>query len=209
MVARIAASLIATAMLALSLTGCGSGGKKQSAEGSGSVPVKTVVAHAITVTVKSGSSSMEPTIHCAPPGPGCEGSTDDGLVLREPAVDVKRADIIEFQPPSLANRECGTDGEFVKRLIGLPGDLWEERSGYVYINGKRLSEPYVKAARRDTQSLTLRDIPPRNTYTRIPKDYFLMMGDNRSSSCDSRRWGLVPRGSLIGKVVEIRRPTTG
>ena len=43
-------------------------------------------------------------------------------------------------------------------------------------------------------------MPPRGKYTRIPPDYYLMMGDNRNSSCDSRRWGLVPRKSLIGKV---------
>ena len=82
----------------------------------------------------------------------------------------------------------------------------EERAGFVYINGKKLNEPYVKANRRDTDTLTLRDIPPNNAYPRIPKGYYLMMGDNRSSSCDSRRWGLVPHRNLIGKVVQILRP---
>lgn len=152
---------------------------------------------------------MEPTVHCAPPDQGCEGARDDGLVVREPAGDVKRADIIVFQTPKLALQECGSEGTFVKRLIGQPGDVWEERSGFVYINGKKLNEPYIKAERRDTQTLTLRDIPPRSTYTKIPNGYYLMMGDNRSSSCDSRRWGLVPHRNLIGKVVQILRPATG
>ena len=70
----------------------------------------------------------------------------------------------------------------------------------MYINGRKLIEPYIKANRRGNESMTLADIPPRKTYTRIPKNYYLMMGDNRSSSCDSRRWGLVPRKNLIGEV---------
>ena len=52
---------------------------------------------------------------------------------------------------------------------------------------------------RDTK--TLSDIPPRNTMQRIPNDMYLMEGDNRTHSCDSRVWGLVPRSSIIGKVV--------
>jgi signal peptidase I len=88
----------------------------------------------------------------------------------------------------------------VKRLVGLPGDVWEERAGYVYINGSRLNEPYIKPDRRDDRTMGLADIPPRKRYTRIPKGYYLMMGDNRRSSCDSRVWGLVPRTSLIGPV---------
>ena len=149
------------------------------------------------------SSSMEPTLHCARPRLGCEARTSDRVLanrfiyhFRAP----RRGEIVVFHTPPLAVRECGAGGTFVKRLIGLPGDVWSERNGYVYIDGKRLNESYIKADRRGTESMTLSDIPPRNTYTRIPNNYYLMMGDNRSSSCDSRRWGLVPRKNLIGKV---------
>jgi signal peptidase I len=149
------------------------------------------------------SSSMEPTLHCARPMPGCESRTSDRVLanrfiyhFRAP----KRGEIIVFHTPPLAKRECGAGGTFVKRLIGLPGEVWEERSGYVYINGRKLDEPYIRPERRDTESHTLADIPPAGTYTKIPKDMYLMMGDNRSSSCDSRRWGLVPKKNLIGEV---------
>jgi signal peptidase I len=149
------------------------------------------------------SSSMEPTLHCAAPAPGCEARASDRVLacrfcyhLRAP----HRGDIVVFDTPALAKQECGSQGTFVKRLIGLPGDVWEERAGYVYINGKKLNEPYIKPDRRDNRTLGLADIPPRNTYTRIPKGMYLMMGDNRKSSCDSRVWGLVPRKNLIGNV---------
>jgi signal peptidase I len=149
------------------------------------------------------SSSMEPTLHCARPMPGCEARTSDRVLanrfiyhFRAP----KRGEIIVFNTPKLAVRECGAGGTFVKRLIGLPGEVWEERSGYVYINGRKLDEPYIHPERRDTESHTLADIPPAGTYTRIPKDMYLMMGDNRAQSCDSRRWGLVPKKNLIGEV---------
>ena len=149
------------------------------------------------------SSSMEPTLHCAVPAQGCEASTSDRVLacrfcypLRSP----HRGDIVVFKTPPLAEQECGSQGTFVKRLIGLPGDVWEERSGFVYINGKKLNETYILPDRRDDRTLGLSDLPPRNTYTRIPKDYYLMMGDNRKSSCDSRVWGLVPRKNLIGNV---------
>jgi signal peptidase I len=149
------------------------------------------------------SSSMEPTLHCARPAQGCEASASDRVLacrfcyhFRDP----KRGEIVVFKTPKLARQECGSEGTFVKRLIGLPGEVWAERQGFIYINGRKLNEPYIRPARRDTQTLTLNDISPRGTLTRIPKDYYLMMGDNRSSSCDSRRWGLVPRKNLIGPV---------
>jgi signal peptidase I len=149
------------------------------------------------------SSSMEPTLHCARPGLGCEARTSDRVLANRFIYHFRaphRGEIIVFHTPPLAKRECGAGGTFVKRLIGLPGEAWEERSGFVYINGRRLNERYIKAERRDTESHTLADIPPKGTHTKIPKDMYLMMGDNRTSSCDSRRWGLVPKKNLIGKV---------
>jgi signal peptidase I len=114
-----------------------------------------------------------------------------------------RGDIIVFDTPPLAKVRCGAGGTFVKRLIALPGELYEERAGYVYINGKKLDEPYVKTSkdpnknRRDSQT-----VPPR----RIPKGQYFFMGDNRLQSCDSREWGAVPRKNIIGEVVAIYWP---
>jgi signal peptidase I len=149
------------------------------------------------------SSSMEPTLHCARPGLGCEARTSDRVLANRFIYHFRapeRGEIVVFHTPPLAERECGAGGTFVKRLIGLPGEVWEERNGVVYINGKKLDEPYVHPERRDSETHTLADIPPTGAYTRIPKDMYLMMGDNRASSCDSRRWGLVPKKNLIGEV---------
>jgi signal peptidase I len=140
------------------------------------------------------SSSMEPTLHCARPGSGCESRFSDRVLACRFCYhfwSAKRSDIIVFQTPPLAAQRCGAGGTFVKRLIGLPGDRWEERNGVVYINGKELREPYVRPERRDSRTIAEIKIPP---------DHFFMMGDNRNSSCDSREWGSVPRANLIGKV---------
>jgi len=141
------------------------------------------------------SSSMEPTLHCARPAPGCESEFSDRVLACRFCYrfwNPQRGDIIVFKTPPLAAIRCGSGGTFVKRLIGLPGEVWSERDGYVYINGKRLNEPYIQASRRDT-----RTIAP----IRIPKDHYFFMGDNRNESCDSRSWGTVPRKNLIGKVI--------
>jgi signal peptidase I len=140
------------------------------------------------------SSSMEPTLHCARPGPGCEAGFSDRVLanrviyhLRKP----KRGDIIVFHAPGKALTLCGSAGVYVKRLIGLPGERWSERNGYVYINGKRLNEKWVQPARRDAETWPERTIAP---------GHYFFMGDNRKYSCDSRRWGAVPRDDLIGEV---------
>ena len=154
------------------------------------------------------SSSMEPTLHCAKPGLGCEapGGFFDGSdrVLANRFIyrfrNPKRGEIIVFKTPPQAQVRCGAGGTFVKRLIGLPGEVVSERDGYVYINGAQLQEPYIKASRRDHE-------PPR-TWTRIPKGYYFFMGDNRGASCDSRVWGPVPRTNLIGEVFFVYWPPT-
>ncbi len=146
------------------------------------------------------SASMEPTLHCARPTPGCEAGASDRILVNRFIYhfrDPKRKEIVVFNAPKRAALMCRS-GVYVKRIIGLPGDRWQERDGYVYIDGKRLDEPYVQADRRDRQNVQLSDLLPGATV--IPKDRYLMMGDNRSASCDSRRWGLVPRKDLIGKV---------
>lgn len=145
------------------------------------------------------SSSMEPTLHCAEPAAGCQARFSDRVLanrflyhLRDP----RRGEIIVFETPPAARIQCGAGGTFVKRLIGLPGETIEVRlrrgDGYVFINGKPLDEPYVQKTRRaETQSFGP---------VKIPAGQYFMMGDNRSQSCDSRRWGSVPRENLIGKV---------
>jgi signal peptidase I len=145
------------------------------------------------------SSSMEPTLHCARPGPGCEAHWSDRVLanrfiyqFRNP----KRGEIIVFKTPPLAEQRCGAGGTFVKRLIGLPGETVSERNGFVYVDGRRLEEPYVKPDRRDTRTGTWR----------VPKGQYFFMGDNRSQSCDSREWGSVPRKNIIGKVFFVYWP---
>jgi len=146
------------------------------------------------------SSSMEPTLHCARPDPGCESGYSDRVLACRFCYrfwNPKRGDIVVFKTPKLAQIRCGAGGTFVKRLIGLPGETWSEKNGYVFIDGKKLNEPYIQASRRDTH--TYRPI-------KIPPGHYFMMGDNRNSSCDSREWGTVPRGNLIGKVFAIYWP---
>ena len=149
------------------------------------------------------SPSMEPTLHCARPEPDCEaGTSDRGLANRfiyhfHPP---RRGDIVVFHAPDAARREC-IGGIFVKRIVGLPGEAWSERAGVTYIDGRRLAEPYIAPARRDRDTKELIDIPPVGTMRRIPPRMYLVEGDNRAHSCDSRVWGLVPRANIIGKVV--------
>jgi signal peptidase I len=144
------------------------------------------------------SSSMEPTLHCARPENDCTARFSDRVLanrfiyhLREP----KRGDIVVFDVPAIAQERCGAGGTFVKRVIGVPGDVLElklERGdSYVYINGRKIDEPYLEPSRRDDKVLPAR---------RIPEGQYFMMGDNRRQSCDSTVWGPVGRDALIGKV---------
>jgi signal peptidase I len=139
------------------------------------------------------SSSMEPTLHCAGQ-PGCEAHLSDRVLANRFIYHFRsphRGEIVVFKTPPAARAQCGAGGTFVKRLIGLPGETWAERNGFVYIDGRKLNEPYIKADRRDSET---------HPAEKIPKGDYFMMGDNRKSSCDSRVWGPVPHKNLIGEV---------
>ena len=142
------------------------------------------------------SSSMEPTLHCARPGQGCEARLSDRVLANRFIFHFRnphRGEIVVFNTPPAAQDMCGASGTFVKRLIGLPGEtVTEKQGGFVFIDGKRLHESYIKADRRNGDSTT-------GTW-KVPKGEYFFMGDNRGQSCDSRRWGSVPRKNLIGKV---------
>jgi signal peptidase I len=148
------------------------------------------------------SSSMEPTLHCAQPGAGCEARFSDRVLANRFIYhfrDPHRGEIVVFKTPPKAERcENGAGGEtFVKRIIGLPGETFKEENGTVLINGKPLDEPYIQPQERDQRTVKQQVIRPGN---------YFMMGDNRASSCDSRDWGPVPRANLIGPVFAVYWP---
>jgi signal peptidase I len=141
------------------------------------------------------SASMEPTLRCARPAPGCDGRFSDRVLANRLAYrfrDPKRGEEVVFRTPAAAARLCPPGGTFVKRIVGLPGDVVSERSGVVYVNGRRLDEPYLDPARRDAET---------RRWPRVPSGQYFVLGDNRSQSCDSRSWGTVPRENLIGPVL--------
>jgi signal peptidase I len=141
---------------------------------------------------------MEPTLHCAKPAPGCLGDERD-LVYAVPypkGASPRRGDIVVFEAPPAAAVRCGAGGVFIKRIVGLSGERWRERGGRILIDREALAEPWLRPGRRDSLSFPGGRIPPRR---------YLLLGDNRASSCDSRVYGLVPLARIRGRVIEIKR----
>ena len=94
----------------------------------------------------------------------------------------QRGEVIVFHFPRDPSRD------FVKRVIGVPGDEVEIRQGAVYVNEVKLEEPYLEA----------RDVSNYERLRLNEKEYFVL-GDNRPSSNDSRSWGVVPEDHILGK----------
>lgn len=143
------------------------------------------------------SASMEPTIRCnVQLGGGCSGNRADVFLQQESgARGIDRGDIIAFRLPRAALPYCDIGGITVKRVLAIGGDRVVERKGLIWLNGRRLLEPYVPAAERGHHS---------GRWT-VPEGSFFVAGDNRAISCDSRYWGFLPRSRIRGKIVEIIR----
>lgn len=141
------------------------------------LPIRFFVAQPFVVT----GTSMEPTF-----------LDRDYLIVDELSYrlsDPKRGDVIIFKYPAGAEKQK----YFIKRVIGLPGETVDIKSGVVTIfnsmnpNGFVLDETYIAE-------------PPRNTMTMtIETDRYFVMGDNREVSFDSRSWGSLDRSEIVGK----------
>jgi signal peptidase I len=118
-----------------------------------------------------------------------------------PIDPIRRGDILVFKYPEDPERD------FIKRVIGLPGDTLELRNKKVYINSQPLDEPYVRFLfppdEGGSSAPDVDDFDVRRTFgpITVPPDQFFMMGDNRDNSQDSRYWGFMPRDYVKGKAL--------
>jgi signal peptidase I len=138
--------------------------------------------NAISARIRVDGYSMEPTLQ-----------TGEYVIVNKISYrlgEPERGDIIVFHFPRLPEQE------YIKRIIGLPGDEIQIREGHVTVNGVVLNEPYIKA-----------DPSYRGNWT-VPDDSLFVLGDNRNNSSDSHNWGWVPMDFVIGKAVFVYWPPT-
>jgi len=115
---------------------------------------------------------------------------------------VTRGDIVVFKYPEEPDRD------FIKRVIGLPGETVEIRDKKVSINGRQLEEPYTHFLEPVTtpsefREITSFDVKERYGPVTVPANQYFVMGDNRDNSQDSRYWGFLPRDYVKGKALLI------
>lgn len=135
---------------------------------------------AVSARVRVQNVSMQPTLY--------EGEFVLVSKIAYRLGQPKIGDIVVFHAPT----EPGED--FIKRIIGLPGDLVKVQNGKVFVDGYRLNEDY------------LADNPNYNGEWMVPEDNLFVLGDNRNQSSDSHRWGFVPVGSVVGRALFVYWP---
>ena len=125
-----------------------------------------------------------------------------------PVKDIHRLDVVVFKYPEEPERD------FIKRVIGLPGETLEVRNKRVYVNGERIEEPYVYYLEDPPALPQEMELPnglpglsgdAREQYgpVTVPPGHYFVMGDNRDNSQDSRYWGFLPRENVKGKALVI------
>ena len=117
-----------------------------------------------------------------------------------PIDQVRRGDVVVFKYPEEPERD------FIKRVIGLPGETLQMRHKQVYIDGTALEEPYVHfltPPSAEGQEFAPHDLRERYGPVTVPAGHYFVMGDNRDNSQDSRWWGFLPRTFVKGKAVMV------
>jgi len=109
---------------------------------------------------------------------------------------IERGEVIVFKSPPDQKRD------FIKRVIGLPGDTIRLRDGRVYVNEKLLNESYLPSDQMTYPAAFLKE----EESIVVPVDSYFVMGDNRLRSSDSREWGFVPKSLIIGKAFFVYWP---
>jgi signal peptidase I len=136
--------------------------------------------NAISARIRVDGSSMEPSLH-----------TGEFVVVNRLAYkfgEPEHGDVVVFHFPG------DPDQEYIKRVIGLPGDQVRVANGTVYLNNQAIDEPYIAAN------------PRYQGNWNVPADHLFVLGDNRNNSSDSHNWGAVPMVNVIGEAFFVYWP---
>jgi len=109
--------------------------------------------------------------------------------------DPIRGEILVFHAPPAANCVEGTGCDFIKRVVGVPGDTIEVKENAIWVNNKKLSEEYIP-----DDFLILAGKATKNKKIYLEPNEYFMCGDNRPYSNDSRTWGSITKSDIVGRV---------
>ena len=129
-------------------------------------------------------ASMYPTLH-----------NGDRMVLSKVG-DIHRFDVVILKAPD-------ENVEYIKRVIGMPGDTIEMKSGVLYINGKKVDQPFINTETLAKQTVFIDDFTLESLTgeSKVPEGKYFVLGDNRGVSKDSRMIGFIDRSAIEGKAV--------